>query len=44
MFDIVDTSFSYGRGLVAANHLAKDSILCVIENVDTAFLLCGADM
>ena len=48
MFDIVDTPFSYGRGLIVCSSLqefskTKESILHMIWNVDTAFLLCGAE-
>ncbi len=47
MFDIVDTPFSYGRGLIVCSSLqgfskTKESTLHVICNVDTAFLLCEA--
>ncbi len=49
MFDIVDTAFSYGRGLIICSSLqefskTKESTMHVIWNVDTAFLLCGADV
>ncbi len=49
MFDIVDTPFSYGRGLIVCSlpqeiSKTKESIQHVISNVDTAFLLCGADI
>ena len=49
MFDIVDTPFRYGRGLIICSSLQKfskikESSLCVILNADAAFLLCGADM
>ncbi len=48
MFDLVDTPFSYGRGLIVCSSLqefskTKESTLHVIWNGDTAFLLCGAD-
>ncbi len=47
MFDIVDTPFSYRRGLIVCSSLkesskTKESNLHVIWNVDTAFLLGGA--
>ena len=43
MFDMVDTLFSYGRGLIACSSLqefskTKESTLHVILNADTAFL------
>ncbi len=49
MFDMVDTAFSYGRGLIVCSSLqefskAKESTLHVIWNVDTAFLLCEAEL
>ena len=49
MFDKVDTPFSYGRGLIVCSLLqkfskTKESTLHVIGNVDTAFVLCGADL
>ncbi len=49
MFDIVDTSFSYVRWLIVCSSLqefskTKESTLHVIWNVDTAFLLCGAEV
>ncbi len=49
LFDIVDTPFSYRRGLIVCSSLpefskTKESTLQVIWNVDTAFLLCGADL
>ncbi len=49
MFDIVDTLFSYGRGLIICSSLqefskTKESTPHVIWNVDTAFLLHWADM
>ncbi len=49
MFDIVDTAFSYGRGLIVCSSLqefskTRESTLHVIRNVDTAILLCGADV
>ncbi len=48
MFDIVDTPFSYERGLIVCSSLqefsnTKESTLHMIWNVDTAFLFCGAD-
>ncbi len=49
MFGMVDTSFSNGRGLIVCSSLqefskAKESTLHVIWNIDTAFLLCEAEM
>ncbi len=51
MFDIVDTAFSYGRGSIVCSSLqrffktiTKENTLHVIINVDTAFLLCGAEL
>ncbi len=49
MFDIVDPPFIYGRGLIVCSSLqkftkTKESALHVIWNVDTAFLLCGANL
>ncbi len=49
MFDIVDTPFSYRRQLIVCSSLqefskTKESTMHVIWNVDTAFLLCGADI
>ncbi len=49
MFDIVGTLFSYGRGLIVCLSLqefskTKESTLCVIQNADTAILLCEADL
>ncbi len=49
MFDAVDTPFSYGKGFIVCASLqefskTKESTLHVTWNVDTAFLLCGADM
>ena len=49
MFGIVDTAFSNGRRLIVCSSCqefskTKESTLRVIENADTAFLLCGADM
>ncbi len=49
MFGIVDTPFTYWRGLIVCSSFqefskTKESTLHVIWNVDTVFLLCGADM
>ncbi len=49
MFDMVDTPFSYERGLIVCSSLqefskTKESTLRVISNVDTAFLLCEAEL
>ena len=49
MFDIVDTPFIYGRGLIVCSSLhefskTKESTLHVIWNVDTVFLVCGTDL
>ncbi len=49
MFDIVDTPFSYVRGLIVCSSLqefskTKESTLHVIRNVDAAFLLSGAEL
>ncbi len=46
MFDIVDTLFSYGRGLILCSSLqeiskTKESTPSVILNADTAFLFVG---
>ncbi len=49
MFDIVDTPFSYWRGLIVWSSLqsfskTKESTLHVIWNANTVFLLCEADI
>ncbi len=49
MFDIIDTHLRHGRGLIVCSSLqefskTKESTLYVIWNVDTAFLLCGAEI
>ncbi len=46
---LVYTPFSYGRGLIVCSSLqkfskTKGSAMYVIWNVDTAFLLCGAEI
>ncbi len=49
MFDMVNTPFSHGRGLIVCSLLqefskTKESNLRVKLNIDTAFLLCGAEL
>ena len=49
MFDMVDTAFSYGRGLIVCKFLqdsfkVKESSWHEFRNADTAFILGGADM
>ena len=49
MFDIIDTLFSYRKGLIVCSlhqefSNTKESTLHVSWNVDTAFLLCGTTL